>query len=133
MRKILTTFAAAGLVMFLAACTLLQGALGTNTADGARKAAGAALTVYAQSWQPMLKVYSQLPVCGSPARAPCQDPKLYRKLYDLDGAASSCIVAATIALNAASPDFSKVTGCVDSINQAELSFAQAGIVVKVGP
>lgn len=120
----------------LTACSTLSAVVSPAGVDSARKAAGAAMTVYADSWQPLLAVYANQKKCGTAGalKPPfCNDPPTYRKLYDLDGAASTCIVAATIALSETNPDFSGVSSCISHINNAELAFAQAGIVVKVTP
>ena len=124
-------FAIALAGLLLSSCASIKSVVGSDGVDAARRASGAAMTVYKESWQPLLAVYANQRLCGTAGapKAPfCQDPKTYRKLYDLDGQVATCTVAATIALSETNPDFSGVEACVRVINNAELEFAKAGIV-----
>lgn len=112
---------------YLGGCATIQSVFGPSTTNTLRSASLAAMQTYHDSWQPLLNVYGSMAVCGSPAVPPCQDPKLYRKLYDADGAIATCSVAATAALSATNPDMTKVSACLAQIGVQQALIASAAV------
>jgi hypothetical protein len=100
----------------------------TNSAVDAARITGAyAFTFYGSVYQPMLMQYAKLPTCGTPAQAPCKDPVLYKRLYELDGAVAQCAAAAQASLSSSAPDFVMINGCIQQVELAKLEFAKHGM------
>lgn len=113
----------------LAGALALAGCVSQTTSDAARITGAYAFTFYGSVYQPMLAQYAKLPTCGTPAQAPCKDPALYKKLYELDGAVAKCAVAAQTSLSTSMPDFVMINGCIEQVEMAKLEFAKHGMQV----
>lgn len=100
--------------------------LDIGKSDTVRVTAGYAFDAYASLYQPLLKAYSSLPYC-QPAKAPCKDRALYRKLYDLDGAVVECADAAQKSIASPNPDLAAISACMHKVEDAKFAFAQAGV------
>ena len=127
MRTELRVLAIAGILVTGTACALFTQLAGPSATNTVRAASLAAMQTYHDSWQPLLAIYGGMSVCGSPAVPPCQDAKLYRKLYDADAAIATCSVAATAALSAVNPDMSGVSACLSQIGAQQSLIASTAV------
>lgn len=96
--------------------------------DKAKVGAYYTISTYIAVWRPPLAFYGGLKSCGDPAVPPCQDEKLYAKLYALDAAITECGETSLNALATDGADLSGVAPCIQTIEQAKIQLAQGGIM-----
>lgn len=77
-----------------------------------------AYSAYVKVYQPLLLGYDKLEYCGSPAKPPCKDKALYRKLYHADAAIMACGVTAKKAIWS-DVDYAAVEPCLTRINETQ--------------
>lgn len=116
-------------IAVLAGALALGGCVTQSTVDAARVTGAYAFTFYGSVYQPMLAEYAKLPTCGKPAKAPCKDAALYKRLYAMDAAVADCAVAAQKSLSSQFPDFPLINACIQQVEVTKLEFAKNGMKV----
>lgn len=107
----------------LCGCSLIPD--NATTAD-AKKAVQAALTTYADVYQPAVIAYGNLPVC--PSAPICHDKLVYAKLAAADSAVTKSITAAQAVLEGSASDTGQLTAALTAIQAAEATIGGSGVL-----
>ncbi len=123
MNSILKTFAAATLMLAVAACALLA-PIGAD--DEARRTAKVTLAAYETAQQAIL-IYGRLPDCAPEAASfrLCKQRGLWLKIKAAEKAATTAIAEATPVLNGAQVDAGQLVAALGAIEAVKDAVAEA--------